>query len=327
MQKTMAFLLCLFSLAGRAQTKQEGIHGQLLLGEKWQPMAYLSYIPNMNERFTVSSQMIIDEAPLNDSGYFVFNSAFLPEEEGLYRIHVSKKGYPRATLTIGGDEQNFQFLLARKNSSIGMFNTDTAAPFQSVAFRDSLNQQIIWVNNWANFVDSAHFAGTSLKKELIAEAIHEKLRRFADTCNNPLLALYALYNSDFENSIPTNAEFFNAFLDKWKSEDSDYYLTFASAFQKEEPRKSYTYLWVGFTCFALGGLSVFLWTRTVSSKNREQKLSVQERKVLQLLKEGKSNKEISEEYNIGVNTVKSHVSSIYAKLKVKSRKELHNPNA
>ena len=45
-------------------------------------------------------------------------------------------------------------------------------------------------------------------------------------------------------------------------------------------------------------------------------LSVQERKIYTLLKEGKSNKEISEELNIGLSTVKSHASNIYSKLKI-----------
>ncbi len=45
-----------------------------------------------------------------------------------------------------------------------------------------------------------------------------------------------------------------------------------------------------------------------------------------MLQEGKTNKEISEEHNIGVNTVKSHVSSILSKLKLKSRREVMKPD-
>jgi DNA-binding NarL/FixJ family response regulator len=41
-----------------------------------------------------------------------------------------------------------------------------------------------------------------------------------------------------------------------------------------------------------------------------------------MLKKGASNKEISEEFNIGISTVKSHVSSILSKMNAKSRKEL-----
>jgi len=61
------------------------------------------------------------------------------------------------------------------------------------------------------------------------------------------------------------------------------------------------------------------------STNKNFKLlSIQERKIHEALKDGKSNKEISEEFNIGISTVKSHVSSIYSKLNIKSRKEILN---
>lgn len=51
-------------------------------------------------------------------------------------------------------------------------------------------------------------------------------------------------------------------------------------------------------------------------------LSVQEKRVLDLLKEEKSNKEIAQELHIEVSTVKSHLNKIYSRLGVKSRKEI-----
>lgn len=51
-------------------------------------------------------------------------------------------------------------------------------------------------------------------------------------------------------------------------------------------------------------------------------LSIWERRIFQMISKEKSNKEISEELHIEVSTVKSHVSSIYSKLGVRSRKEL-----
>lgn len=50
-------------------------------------------------------------------------------------------------------------------------------------------------------------------------------------------------------------------------------------------------------------------------------MSVQERKIFELLQHGKSNKEISEDLYIGISSVKSHLNSICSKLKIKSRKE------
>ena len=60
-----------------------------------------------------------------------------------------------------------------------------------------------------------------------------------------------------------------------------------------------------------------------AAKNRRLKtLSVQERKIFEMLKQGATNKEISEAFNIGISTVKTHVSSILTKLNMKSRKEV-----
>jgi DNA-binding NarL/FixJ family response regulator len=54
-------------------------------------------------------------------------------------------------------------------------------------------------------------------------------------------------------------------------------------------------------------------TETVSA------LTARERDVLRLLAQGKANKEIAAELGIGAKTVKTHVSSILAKLDVQSR--------
>jgi LuxR family transcriptional regulator, maltose regulon positive regulatory protein len=50
-------------------------------------------------------------------------------------------------------------------------------------------------------------------------------------------------------------------------------------------------------------------------------LSPQEQRVLRLLGAGMSNPEIAEELVISVNTIKTHVQSIYRKLGVSSRRE------
>ncbi|QTE23222.1 LuxR C-terminal-related transcriptional regulator [Polaribacter cellanae] len=56
----------------------------------------------------------------------------------------------------------------------------------------------------------------------------------------------------------------------------------------------------------------------------EANLSAREQKILHLISEGKTNKEIAEQLNISVNTVKYHVKNIYDKLNIKSRREAQN---
>ena len=52
------------------------------------------------------------------------------------------------------------------------------------------------------------------------------------------------------------------------------------------------------------------------------KLTLKEREILGLIKEGKSNKEIASQLFIGISTVKTHINKIYSKLEVRSRKEV-----
>ena len=66
----------------------------------------------------------------------------------------------------------------------------------------------------------------------------------------------------------------------------------------------------------------FLYDRPTSPKSRTLKasnLSKQEHKILQLVAEGMSNHEIAQHLFIAESTVKSHLSNIFSKLKVKRR--------
>ena len=54
-------------------------------------------------------------------------------------------------------------------------------------------------------------------------------------------------------------------------------------------------------------------------KNSKKSLSFQEKKVLDLIVEGKTNKEIADELFVSIHTIKAHVQHILKKLSVKSR--------
>ncbi|WP_299016767.1 LuxR C-terminal-related transcriptional regulator [uncultured Polaribacter sp.] len=63
-----------------------------------------------------------------------------------------------------------------------------------------------------------------------------------------------------------------------------------------------------------------------NTKNGVLDLSLRELEVFNLIVIGKTNKEISNEINISINTVKFHLKNIYDKLNIKSRKEAKNLN-
>ncbi len=83
-------------------------------------------------------------------------------------------------------------------------------------------------------------------------------------------------------------------------------------------------------CFCQGQsiISPYLVNLTLDLKEKEQlesttevELTEREREILKYIADGKSNKEISDNLFVSVETVKSHVKNLYKKLNVKNRVE------
>ena len=62
--------------------------------------------------------------------------------------------------------------------------------------------------------------------------------------------------------------------------------------------------------------------RSVRGSTALETLTSQERKIMDAILDGKSNKEIAAHFYISVSTVKSHINSIYKKLGLSSRTEI-----
>ncbi len=60
------------------------------------------------------------------------------------------------------------------------------------------------------------------------------------------------------------------------------------------------------------------------TKDKLSQLSNRELQVFELIKQGKSNKEICADLFIELSTLKSHINRIYKKLEIKNRKEVRN---
>jgi len=320
---------CLFLLTGLgilAQSNQKNVNtiqGNLQLDSIWAPVVYLSQIYYFNDSYTMSNEMIIAQATVDSLGNFSFNSDYLPKEDHLFRIHLSKKGAPPASLIIGGKEENHLFIVANNSSRVVLHNEDPGRLMGSMKIEGYVpSKGLREVDQIASYADSTHFNGSSMKREFVTKAIQEKLRFVADTATHPLVSLYALDKSNFESNFAVNQTFYENYLEKWEEQESTYFQTFRSRLPIKKATNWYYYIIIGFAFFILGFfLNRFLKYRSKQNKNQLESLSVQERKIYNLLKMGHSNKEISEEYSIGLSTVKSHVSSIYNKLNVKSRKE------
>ncbi len=318
-------LLIFYCLAVSELFGQPMVNGQLSVDSSWNRVIYLSIIPNFDELNSMSNNMIIEKSELDRNGKFSFRTDYLPADYNLYRIHLSKKGSPPASLIIGGKDENYMFLIVNKNSFFSIKQSPSSSLFGSVKIEESLQNNLLQeIDKMVLFADTLNFAGTTLKRELIENGLEEELRQFADTCSFPLVALYALYKSNFESNVNNNPDFYDRFIKKWSTEKSSYFQIFRKSIPARTGTSGYPFLY-GVLGLILGmGLTFLIFRRKPLRRNPLLKLTIQERKILGFLERGKTNKEISDELNISLSTVKSHVSSIFSKLKIRSRKELLN---
>lgn len=319
--------LSIFLIFGINSYSQNSNHfkGTLKIDSIWRPVIYMSHIESLNELYTISNDMIIAESQIDGNGHFSFDLSFLPIENKVYRIHVSKKNDPPVSLIIGGEEENHMFLILNKNENVEITNTVSEVLFRNIELKGStINNSIDKINKIVSYKDSTDFGLSKVKSEFITNAINEKLRFVADTSKHSLVSLYALSKSDFKSNYPLNQKFYIDYLDKWDKEKSSYFRTFREQIPKDQKSNNTLFIVIGVISFILG-----FFLRSVSKVKRKnnklskrmKSLSVQERKIFSLIQLGKSNKEISVEYNIELSTVKSHISNIYSKLNIKSRKE------
>ena len=301
------------------------IKGRIDADSTWSPVVYLSIIPSFDQLYSMSNQMIIESSELDEAGRFSFETDYLPAENYIYRIHLSKKGDPPASLIIGGKDENHLFIIASNKSNVLIENQNHESLFGSVDIKGFQPAKMLReIDEMVLFVDTANFNSTSLKRELMEKALDEKLRQIADTCSFPLVALYAIYKSNFESNIAENPGFYSRFLNKWKDEKSTYFEEIRKSIPAETKKQNYSILF-GLAGLFLGSILTFYFLKRKPQKTEPAEiLTIQERKIFLMIQSGKSNKEISNELNIEISTVKSHVNNLYSKLKINSRKEILN---
>lgn len=295
------------------------VSGTVLLDTSWERRVYLSHIPSFDKRFEIASQMIIAEAPLDSVGNFILELDFLPKLDQLYRLHIVKKGDSPASLIIGGQNENHLLLVLDATSQVILRNDTILPPFKNVLFNQNRkNESFSRLIKSYSELDFKASTSNAYTRKLINDQLKAKLLITADSSSFVLTSLFAVYLH--RNLSSADDENYAMIVNKWKDSDSPYLNEF-SVFQAKD-RPYFGYLSV----LGFGIVLVTAWFFIIRKhkKSALNELSVQERKVFSFLKEGKTNQEISDECSIAVSTVKSHVSSIYGKLNITSRKDAMN---
>lgn len=323
---TLLFVSAFMAGTANGQDKPGAhISGSLSMDETWDSEIFLSHIPTFEDMYVMSNEMIIARTAIDSLGCFQFNIDFLPEEDNLYRLHMIKKEDTPATLIIGGKDENHFFLIANRLSQIHLSNQATNPPFRKISFENSTkNTAFHQIIQMVFTADSIAAEGSASKRLFIENQLHKDLLVIADTSGVFLVSLFAIYQSGFAAGDASDMAFYKSSIKRWDNQNNGYLNALKSQLPVKNGRNPM--LMVLMVASVLAGGGFFIMKSRVRTATRFEKLSIQERKIYELLQQGASNQEISNHFNIGLSTVKSHVSSIYSKLNVKSRKDIANMN-
>lgn len=308
--------------ADTSQTDSDAvITGNLIIDDSWESKIYLSHIPAFDQRYEISNQMIIAEAPLDSLGNFTLSVNFLPSGYELYRLHLVKKGESRASLIIGGQNENHLFLVLNGNSRVILQNDPEKPPFDLISFSGSPENQSFYSLRKL-YEDSELQASVSnaSARQMIRDQLLSDLLNITDTSSFVMTSMYAVYLHHYRTGW--EKERYAEVLNNWRDTKNSYAQDWVRPVNEQDTGRIFLIL----TGLLVAAVILIVWIRSgkAGKKDLLNDLSVQERKIFSLLRKGKSNQEIADEINISVSTVKTHVSNIYSKLNISSRKEVMN---
>ncbi len=309
----------------------------------WQHQIYLATIDKLDDYYNADAKFIINAAPIDKDGNFVLEGDNLPSYSQFYRLYLVKEEHSEfnACLFVGGEEHNFLHLVLDNESSITIQADSTVyAPFGECLIEGDKANQLM--NTLGKLVYPGYlFYEIKFPSEL--KFSHDKLNRdlfhFVDTCSNILVALAAITNTDFDTYFETRISQYQRFGEELTRQlpkhpyTKDYFRKMR--YYGEDVAPTSSFFLQSITAF-LACLVIFLAYQNFQLRRRlnvplieqsniaKYELTPQEVKILQFIKENKSNKEIARELFIEVSTVKSHINKLYAKLRVKNRKEAIN---
>ncbi|MEZ4995593.1 MAG: helix-turn-helix transcriptional regulator [Saprospiraceae bacterium] len=308
----LIILLTPLSLIG-----QYTIRGQVQLDSSWDNTVYLSLIPDLEDMYRCSESLIIAKSGIESDGTFELHGSVFPEQPYLVRIHVSKHGDPPATLIIGSRDENHCFLALNKNAQLNLKPAKTGLFDHFSVQQDAQNKALFHIDSLQHYFADIDTAFSSIDyKRMVQEEQTQTLLAYADTCRFVLPALYAVYLADWGANRQEIRLARERLAGRFPAHP---YLQ--DIYGRIEDGRSPLSLWVGVVILAIliGGLLLMIRKRPPPGL---RDLSVQERKILAYLYEGRSNKEIAGQLHIEPSTVKSHVYNIYQKLSISSRKEV-----
>ena len=335
--KLFSFLILVIS--GYSAFGQYSISGYLDTPEK-NKRVYLSIL-KFNELNTISKEQILSVTKTDSTGYFNFEGQLLSDKHALYRIYSQTNEEFEGTQMVNNEKlksfHNFVF----SNKDTIVFEKNSHHWFGS-----NFNTNLV-DKEWKAFgqfseklrLEFSSISNSKVRKQSASRYLWELKTYVKNKEPHPLSTLILLSELPLDvlkKDLITDSKFYTEFENKLNNyyEGTGYaqqYKDLLIDLSKNETQeqldyfKRFTYVLAGICTF----LSIFLillffkFRRMKRYNFREVQVNFtsQEERVAELIVENKSNKEIANELFISLNTVKTHIRNLYAKLEVSNRQE------
>ena len=316
---------------------------------KWQNDVYLSVIEDYRKVSGIHSEQIIAKTYADSSGYFHFTGDQLETNNRIYRIHVDNCDDNNQNLNhfdANCDDSSEILFIANHNDTIQFpFSFDNEM-FCDIKSNNETTNAFIKIDSLKN---EMRFAYSEFRSEANRKLNNKKwfktLQKFGEQLNEPIAELYIYaFLSDRTNDLHSyyledlkSNSYYDELLQRLteKYPNTSYTKQYKSELNSDkyillENKDSNTFDWT-YVLYILLGLSVlanfwFILSRRKERNNKTSKLkeqlTKQEEKILSLLLDDKTNKEIADVLFVSVSTVKTHINNLYKKLKVQSREDV-----
>ena len=334
-----AFLFILLLFLSQKAISQYSISGYLDTAGK-QKRVYLSLL-EFNSLNGISEKQILSSTLTDSLGYFSFEGSLLSEKHALYRIYANiNEGIEGTEKYDTEDLKNFHNFIFTNNDTI-VFEKNKKFWFSSETNTNSIDNQL---GEYEQFVlklrrEFAEIQNKEMINQSSSQMLFELKSYIFQKKAHPLISLIligTLPPSAIKQDLKEDPKFYSQLQENLNSyyENSFYAIQFKDFLvdlNKEETRQELNYYkrltyGLGALCILLIVVLAFsiLRIKQLSNKNYELadfNLTSQEVTVAELMLENKTNKEIASELFISLNTVKTHIRNLYAKLEVSNRAE------
>ncbi len=313
---------------------------------QWNGQVYLSVIEDYRKLTGVHSEQVLMQTPIKPDGSFKFSGNNLDLNNKFYRLHVDACEEQQQ-----GANHFTGHCINSKSVAFIANNQDTIAfplSFEAQIFCDisATNQVAASLLKVDSLQEAMRYEFTDLnsaaKRKAGMQRWFTQLHEFGKAQKEPLVELYihaGLTNRatnfyDFYQEDVLNNNYYNALAERLKDKypNSSYSLQFQRELTADllplTNLDSDSKNWIPIASLLLLVLllaNMIYWGRKrFLAKRRAPKtqLTPQEQKIVDLILENKTNKEIAAQIFVSHSTVKTHINNLYRKLNLQNREQL-----